>query len=59
MKPTVRTCLTALVFLALGSFHAADAQMPPPPPPPPGVTGVNVGLLSCNLSPTIGLVVGS
>jgi len=28
-------------------------------PPPPGVTGVNVGLLSCNLSPTIGLVFGS
>jgi hypothetical protein len=28
-------------------------------PPPPGVTGVNVGLLNCNLSPTIGLILGS
>ena len=33
----------------------SSAQMPPPP----GVTGVNTGLLSCNLSPTIGLIVGS
>jgi hypothetical protein len=34
---------------------SVSAQMPPPP----GVTGVNTGLLSCNLSPTIGLVFGS
>lgn len=61
------TQLTSVVALAAAIFigPAALAQMPPPPPPPgyvpppPGVTGVKVGLLSCNLSPTIGLVFGS
>ncbi|MGE3989833.1 DUF992 domain-containing protein [Pseudorhodoplanes sp.] len=43
---------TAVLALSAPSLHAQV-------PPPPGVTGVNVGLLSCNLSPTIGLVVGS
>lgn len=46
-------------FLACLTGSVAQAQLPPPPPPPPGMTGVNVGLLSCNLSPTIGLIVGS
>ena len=45
--------IAALYFFAYP--EAASAQMPPPP----GVTGVNSGLLNCNLSPTVGLVVGS
>ena len=44
--------LTALFIVAMPSV--SSAQMPPP-----GVTGVNTGLLNCNLSPTIGLLVGS
>lgn len=40
------------------------APPPPPPayvptPPAPGLTGEKVGLLSCILSPTLGLVIGS
>lgn len=50
--------LAAVTAFSLFLTATAQAQMPPPPPPP-GVTGVNVGLLSCNLSPTIGLIVGS
>lgn len=42
----------ALCLLALIASPAI-AQVPPPPP------GVKVGLLSCSLSPTIGLVLGS
>jgi hypothetical protein len=59
MMIIIRAWSAAIVLLAAGLANTASAQMPPPPPPPPGVTGVNVGLLSCNLSPTIGLVVGS
>jgi hypothetical protein len=54
-----RRALPAVVaFVACTLTGAVNAQAPVPPPPP-GVTGVNTGLLSCNLSPTIGLVVGS
>ena len=45
----------AAVVLALSSTQP-QAQVAPPPPP--GVTGINVGLLNCNLS-TIGLILGS
>jgi hypothetical protein len=59
--------LASAVTLAvvISMSPAARAQVPPPPPPPgyvpppPGMTGVKVGLLTCNLSPTIGLVIGS
>ena len=51
----VRQILTVLLLAALASPAIAQA----PGVPPPGVTGVNTGLLSCNLSPTIGLIVGS
>lgn len=51
---TLLAATAAIYALLLPSSHAQVV-----PPPPPGVTGVNVGLLSCNLSPTIGLILGS
>lgn len=54
-----RVLHSVIALIAFGLSSTSDAQAQMPPPPPPGVTGVNVGLLSCNLSPTIGLVVGS
>lgn len=56
-------CRVAAVAL-FASIANAQVPVAPPavgalPPPPPSVTGVNTGLLSCNLSPTIGIVVGS
>ncbi len=49
----------AMLALALGMLSSEETLAQMPPPPPPGVNGVNAGLLSCNLSPTIGLVFGS
>lgn len=51
-------CAAAILAVALPDAGKAQTQ-PLPPLPPPGVTGVNVGMLRCNLSPTIGLVLGS
>ena len=48
-----------LALLAASFIVACPAVSSAQMPPPPGVTGVNTGLLNCNLSPTIGLLVGS
>ncbi len=56
MKFRFRRLAVALASCCALAFSLpSSAQMPPPP----GITGVNTGLLSCNLSPTIGLVFGS
>lgn len=47
---------SALLSMALSS---ANAQAPMPPPPAAPLPGVKSGMLTCNLSPTIGLIVGS
>lgn len=54
LKRRILAVAGVITGLSLLPNHA-QAQVPTPP----GVTGVNVGLLSCNLSPTIGLIVGS
>ncbi len=48
-----------LALLATSFVFACPAVSSAQMPPPPGVAGVNTGLLSCNLSPTIGLIIGS
>ena len=58
-KRSLARALYAAAILAVALPGTGQAQTQPLPPPPPGVNGVNVGMLSCNLSSTIGLVLGS
>lgn len=48
-----------MIYLAAICIAASPCGSVAQTPPPPGVNGVNTGLLSCMLSPTIGIVFGS